>query len=211
MKQTHSPRRKVKLGSLQLSIEAIVVLIIAITVLGLGLSFIRKLFTGTTEKLAGISDQLSEEDRRGLEQSQQEISLLTSDLKVAGKDLDLNFAIRNNRKDEVTFQLQDNSKAALERAFYCYDLISDDTGARDSLKGEGKFIRFDTFPSIAVKAGKSQVIPLKVTVDADAPTTVYQCRLDLKIIKIKKSDGSEQDKTSSPEAYSTKEFTINKQ
>ncbi|MBI4449361.1 hypothetical protein HY641_05035 [Candidatus Woesearchaeota archaeon] len=206
MKQAHSPRRKVKLGSLQLSIEAIVVLIIAITVLGLGLSFIRKLFTGTTEKLAGISEQLSEEDRRAIEQSQQEITFLTSELKVSGKDLDINFGIRNNRKQEVTFQLQDNSRTNLERAFYCYDLITDETQKREDLRGQGKFIKFETFPTISIKAGRSAIIPLKIQVEAEAPPTVYQCRLDLKIIE--EPTGTQ---LTTPRDYSTKEFTIVKQ
>ena len=42
-----------KKGSLTLSINAIVVLILAITMLGLGLSFMRNIFGGATEEFTG--------------------------------------------------------------------------------------------------------------------------------------------------------------
>ena len=57
---------KKKRGSLQLSINAIVILILAITMLGLGLSFIKGIFGGTVEKLKGIEKQLAEEERKTL-------------------------------------------------------------------------------------------------------------------------------------------------
>ncbi|PIN76243.1 hypothetical protein COV18_00390 [Candidatus Woesearchaeota archaeon CG10_big_fil_rev_8_21_14_0_10_37_12] len=58
-----------KRGALELSITAIVVLIIAITVLGLGISFIKKQFgAGTSlveQQLTGIREQLREQVRSG--------------------------------------------------------------------------------------------------------------------------------------------------
>ena len=48
-----------KKASLNLSINAIVVLILAITMLGLGLGFIRSMFKGATSKLAGAIESTS--------------------------------------------------------------------------------------------------------------------------------------------------------
>lgn len=58
-----------KKAALELSITAIVVLIIAITVLGLGIGFIKKLFGAGTEQIAGelskIKEQIKEQVRTG--------------------------------------------------------------------------------------------------------------------------------------------------
>ena len=196
-------RHLAKRGSLQLSIEAIVVLIIAITVLGLGLSFVKSLFGGTFEKLKGISEQLSEEDRRSLENSQFEITLLTSEITVTGKDVGLNFAIRNNRRSTVKFQLQ--GKEADRRAFTCFDVIADDTIRTRVRDTANPIIKFDTFPDIKVDAGKSAVIPLKISVEATAPPTIYACKLELKIIE------EPAGQVVPAQIYSTKEFSIIKQ
>lgn len=58
-----------KKAALELSITAIVVLIIAITVLGLGIGFIKKLFGAGTEQISGelskIKEQIKEQVRTG--------------------------------------------------------------------------------------------------------------------------------------------------
>jgi len=50
-----------KRGSLELSINAIVVLILAITILGLGLGFIRSQFGGMTKQFTGVSEEIDKE------------------------------------------------------------------------------------------------------------------------------------------------------
>ena len=49
-----------KRSSLNLSINAIVVLILAITMLGLGLGFIRNVFGSTTENFEQVSQQIKD-------------------------------------------------------------------------------------------------------------------------------------------------------
>ena len=141
--------KHLKLGSLQLSIEAIVVLIIAITVLGLGLSFVKTLFGGTFEKLSGISEQLGEEDKRALMNSPAEITMLTTELHVSGKDVGLNVGVRNNRKSKLIFILKDGLK--------CFDYIgATDQAAKDQLP---QLIKFDTFVDKEIGPSQSAIIP----------------------------------------------------
>ncbi len=172
--------KRTKSGSLQLSIEAIVVLIIAITVLGLGLSFVKSLFGGTMNKLTSISDSLGEEDKRTLTDSGADITFLTSDIRVSGKDESVNFAIRNNRRTTLNFRIKDG--------FNCTDAIGKPEdfglGAGDVLGKKTKipmYIAFSTFEFREVSAGKSDVIPLAIAVDSTAPPTVYSCKLNLTI------------------------------
>ena len=47
-----------KRGSLELSVNAIVVIILAITLLGLGLAFMKNLFSSTTDQFKAINEDL---------------------------------------------------------------------------------------------------------------------------------------------------------
>ena len=58
-----------KKGALELSITAIVVLIIAITVLGLAIFFIKNLFGESTELLTGQLAKIKEQLRKNLEET----------------------------------------------------------------------------------------------------------------------------------------------
>lgn len=85
-----------KKGSLQLSINAIVVLILAITMLGLGLSFMRSMFGKTTGQLddlnEGITDQLIEDIRK----SGAKLTFDKEDIKIERGDEDeIYFGVKN--------------------------------------------------------------------------------------------------------------------
>ncbi|PIO06941.1 hypothetical protein COT47_02130, partial [Candidatus Woesearchaeota archaeon CG08_land_8_20_14_0_20_43_7] len=90
-------RRK---GSLNLSINAIVVLILAITMLGLGLGFMKKMFGATTDQFTDVADQMKEQLMDDLKGSSERLALNKVDMNVKkGTDKEIYFAIRN---DEVT-------------------------------------------------------------------------------------------------------------
>jgi len=56
--------RKFRIGSMQLSIEAIIILVIAIVLLGLGIAFIKTFFGKGADALAGSFDPIAEHWRR---------------------------------------------------------------------------------------------------------------------------------------------------
>jgi len=101
-----------KKGALQLSITAIVVLIIAIVVLGLAIGFIRKQFTKGTElvagEMAGIKQRMKEDIRAGGEL----LVFTVPDEVSVGKPAPMVVGVRNTAanpdedKDRVCFRLE---------------------------------------------------------------------------------------------------------
>lgn len=189
-----------KKGSLQLSINAIVILILAITLLGLGLGFIKGIFKGTLGKLTKIEEQLGEEERKALLDSTSEITFLTSRVKVTGRETDLNFAIRNNRPETLKFDIKDR--------FDCYDALGDLAAEKiRQSTPEDPLIDFETYRTVEVEGSKSAVIPLKIRVAPDADPTIYSCKLDVKALGYIDQDGNyvEYDPV---QQYKTKRFEI---
>lgn len=190
MKIFKPKRRMNRKGALELSINAVVILILAITMLGLGLGFIRGLFGGTVEKFAEIGEQLEEEQRTTLLESASEVTFLTSNIKVKGREKSVSFAIRNNRPNDLTF--------AVKSGMTCFDAIG--SGADPS------HITFETYETRTIEGGKSDVLPLVISVNAAAEATTYSCRLVL--VTGAAPDPDDPDATPTGEVYATKNFEV---
>lgn len=172
-------RRK---GSLNLSINAIVVLIMAITMLGLGLAFINNMFGGTTKKLDTLVSGLDENVKEQLAQSVDRITLTSTTIEVQkGKETKLFFAIRNDLDVPV------RARFDLENAVYC-DAAIDNTISNDlMLDGSTcttgcekiSFIDFQTYPDRVLDKGESSVMPLIIKPKSSAKNSVYSCHIDL--------------------------------
>lgn len=78
--------KKSKRGSLSLSINAIVVLILAITMLGLGLAFMTTMFDRATRGLADSFDQLSSETEKRMEQDASWAAISSSATEMGVRD-----------------------------------------------------------------------------------------------------------------------------
>jgi len=164
-KKSYIPNNKK--ASLEISITAVVVLIIAIVMLGLALGFIRTFFGGTVGELEEITQQLGEQTRNELLASPQQITFLTSRINVVGREKDLSFAIRNVRQNDIVFKITTQ----------CFDAIGP-----ESLRASAQaFVGFATFQTAEVEGGKSDVLPLKITMDAAATPTIYKCEMILDI------------------------------
>jgi len=153
-------------GALELSINAVVVLILAITMLGLGLGFIRGMFGSTIEQFQALSGQLEEEDRNTLAQSPDEITFLTSKIPMVGRSKTLYFALRNNQAENLEFQIKDS--------FVCYDAISGEAAAN-----AGEWITFDTYDKRTIAGTASSVMPLTITIAPAAIPTIYSCKMEV--------------------------------
>ena len=66
-----------KKGSLNLSIEAIVIVVIAFVVLGLGLGFVRGQFKSITETTTSIQDQIRQQITEDLRTGDKKLSFST--------------------------------------------------------------------------------------------------------------------------------------
>lgn len=172
-----------KKGALQLSIDAVVILILAITMLGLGLAFIKGLFGGTVEKLKGIEKQLGEEERKELLSSADKITFLTSRIELEGRTKDINFAVRNiNQYDIDFFILSSLAETGVDMEKFsgrdstieCFDAIG--VEEKELIKD---WISFETYETRLVESGRADVVPLRIKVNPSATSTIYSCELDL--------------------------------
>lgn len=89
-----------KKASLTLSINAIVVLILAITMLGLGLSFMRNIFGGATEEFTKVSGTVEKQMIDQMKQSGKPIDLSRPKVNIRiGDDDQIYIGLRNDQQD----------------------------------------------------------------------------------------------------------------
>lgn len=154
-----------KKADLSLSINAIVILILAITMLGLGLAFIKGQFGGVTSKLGAMTEQIDAGQKAELENSPDRITFRTTDFEIKrGTNKELFFAVRNNL---------DVSKEFTVNGFACTDAI--DATAKTSLNANPKPITFEGLEKKTLDSGSSFAFPLIIKVNAGAIPTIYSC------------------------------------
>lgn len=160
-----------KKADLSLSINAIVVLILAITMLGLGLAFIKGQFGGVANKLGAMTEQIDAGQKAELEGSPDRITFRTTDFEIKrGTNKELFFAVRNNLGSTETFVVN---------GFACTDAI--DAAAKAALVSSTstKPIVFEGLASKSLADGSSFVFPLVIKVNAGAIPTTYSCALTI--------------------------------
>ncbi len=85
-----------KKGSLELSINAIVILILAITMLGLGLGFMKGLFSKTTKQLGEVGEDIKAQMIEQLRTSSAKLTLREEDVNIPRSETkDVYFAVKN--------------------------------------------------------------------------------------------------------------------
>lgn len=158
-----------KKGSLNLSINAIVVLILAITMLGLGLAFINNMFGGATNRLNRLMTGLSDNEKQELMNSLDRLSMTSKTVEVQkGKAETVYFAVRNDETTPLNInELQafcDKKLDATQEELNNVALIQDD-------------VSFSTFTPDQLEAAESQVLPLQIKPSSDSSNTIYGCKI----------------------------------
>ena len=161
-------------GSLQLSINAIVVLILAITLLGLGLGFIKKQFGTVSAKFDEASQDIETEMINKLKSSG---DLLAFDkmriVTERGKPFNFYVGIKNT---DSGGELRKSSCFQLK--FYCKQALSDP----DYPVGEGENNVangwFSTFETITIDPLDVEVVPVKLQLSS-TPSDTYNMKIEL--------------------------------
>lgn len=97
-----------KRGSLNLSINAIVVLILAITMLGLGLAFMRNIFGGATEEFQKTSGEIEKQMIEQMKESNQVVSLSRPKVTIKIGDKDQIFiGLKNDQQGDYDFTISE--------------------------------------------------------------------------------------------------------
>jgi len=149
-----------KRGSLNLSINAIVILILAITMLGLGLAFMRNIFGGATEEFEKVSGTVEKQMIDQMKESNKvvDISRPKIDLKIGDTD-QLFLGFKNMGTEPVDFQIAD----------YVPNELGDPL---NSNCGEVQLKYVDSATTVA--QGEVRVVPLNIVAASTVePTTCF--------------------------------------
>ncbi|MFP4117413.1 MAG: hypothetical protein ACLFTR_00660 [Candidatus Woesearchaeota archaeon] len=148
-----------KKGSLNLSINAIVVLILAVTMLGLGLMFMQNMMGGAMGELDEVSGTVEEQMIEQIRESEERLSFKTTNIDVdRASDTDNYYGVMNQLEEQGAFDI-----------FF---------GCDQAMSGDGKVshITFEYIP-VTTPIGTNSVDVQRVRVNADpqASTTSYRC------------------------------------
>jgi len=95
-----------KKGGLQISINAIVILILAITVLGIGLGFIRGMFSQTIGQLGEVSKDIENDMINRLRDSDERLALREENIEMKkSSEKTIYFGIRNEESLPTLFYI----------------------------------------------------------------------------------------------------------
>ena len=176
----------VKKGSLNLSIQAIVIIVIAFVVLGLGLTFVRSQFKSMGETAGAVQEQISQQILEDLRVGDKKLSFPTEEVKVTKSDSkQLSVGVKNTEETDLKFTIQ-------------IKLIETDTTVDNKVDVKdiedyevGKFIWDTSTQSLAPT--EANVFPIKFIAGKHAETYTFQILI--------MPEGA-------TEAYATKSFFI---
>jgi len=156
-----------KRGSLNLSINAIVVLILAITMLGLGLSFMRNIFGGATEEFTKVSGTVEKQ--------------MIDQMKESNKVVDLsnpNLEIEIGGSDQIFIGLKNEQQAAMD--FTINPIVCESLNPEQLVCGgaTGVEINYIGTPQ-TIQGGEVKVLPINVKVSTQANEGTCYCNIDV--------------------------------
>ncbi len=156
-----------KRGGLEISINAIVILILAVTVLGLGLTFIRNMMGGAMDQLGSVSEDIKNDMIDRLRESNERLAFRENDISV-----------KKNEKKEIYFGLRNEE----DPKFFDIDMICDSSMSEDLTEADiENYVSFDYFRETKEELEKDEIIVLKavVKVSPNAVTTTYMCSVKI--------------------------------
>ena len=159
-----------KKGSLTLSINAIVVLILAITMLGLGLSFMRNIFGGATEEFTKVSGTVKKQ--------------MIDQMKASGKAIDLSrpkVDIKIGEKDQIFIGLRNDQQDLLSytiNSVDCEGLGGGSTSDLNCATGGDVEVAYKSSPT-EIQGGETRVLPINIKVSTQASEGTCFCTVSV--------------------------------
>jgi hypothetical protein len=154
-------RNNLKKGSLSLSINAIVVLIMAITMLGLGLAFMKNSMGSTMKQFSNVNEDIKAEMIKELQESSGRLTFKGEDVKFKqGEKREMYFALKNDLTSAANYSI--------------------DVGCDKSMVGVGvaTTINLNTFKAVTIQPGKIEVGKIAIAVTATQVPDTYSCHIN---------------------------------
>ncbi|MEK6845143.1 MAG: hypothetical protein AABY26_00170 [Nanoarchaeota archaeon] len=185
-----------KKGSLNLSIEAIVIVVIAFTVLGLGLGFVKSQIGDISKTSSAVQEQISQQILDDLRTGNKKLSFPATKLTLeTGAESVQAIGVKNTEDKQISLMLgfQVREEGGIFQPFFSEKKLTFKSGGQDV---ESKIIWDDS--SQTLKAGETRVLP--VTITAPDKSGNYLYKVDLYYVE----DG----KPSTDAPYDSKTFFI---
>ncbi len=160
-------RRMYKKGALELSINAIVIVILAMTLLGLGLGFVRKMFTDIGDTTTQVQSQMKEQILDDLRRGDKRLSFPSARLDVeSGKEELIVVGVKNTEPLTLNFKFYIEEVIGGDNA--PIPIVSDPTLATNSANPQVFF--WDDSAQV-LTAGESNVYVITLKADRTASGT----------------------------------------
>ncbi len=156
-----------KKADLSLSINAIVVLILAITMLGLGLAFLRGTFSKTTAQFAQVADEVKGQIVDKIKASSEKLAFDRLEINVKrGNTVEVYYGVKNVEETltPLDFSIQPTCNDALTPTTTPADTAAITAGIK-------------TFSKINIKQGDVEVSKMTITPNSGAVLDTYSCWL----------------------------------
>ncbi len=155
-----------KKGSLSLSINAIVVLILAVTMLGLGLLFMNNMMGSSMDQLSSVADSIKDQMIERIRSGNEKLVFDSNDFEVkrSGQE-EYYYGVLNQLQQQESFHIY----------FGCDDAMSDEEMEKSTIN---EYVDFDYIPR-TIPLGKNEIDVQKVLirVSPQAKATTYRCAI----------------------------------
>ena len=152
-----------KRGSLELSINAIVVLILAITMLGLGLGFMRSTFGRATEQFKTVSKEVEKQLIDRLKQSEEPVSLSVYSVEM-----------EKSAKETILLGIRNNLGCTGTTPPFSITVMTEECSAiGDGAESMCEKVHVNTFAQQVVEPNNVGIVPVNIRTDSTVvPSTV---------------------------------------
>ena len=157
-----------KKADLSLSINAIVILILAITMLGLGLAFLRGTFKKTEEQFSEVTGTIKE-------QIIEEIKSKAEKLYIRGEP---ELEVRRGETKEVFYGITNvlDTEGTFNIYVKCTESVS-------GIPEEDIEVVLTTLPSRKILPNDMAILPLRIKAGSDVPLDIYGCEMAVTFVK----------------------------
>ncbi len=181
-----------KKAGMQISINTIIILILAIAILGVGLNFIKNMLDPTFEQINQINEKLKDEMIAELRESNDRLTLRIEDKEMKKNEKSkLYFAIKNELQD-----VDGGTEFGIN--FGCISAASHDAVPEDDISFE--FIDLTE----ELKEDEIEVGAVKIIINPSAKSTMYRC----KSVVIEGGTSEDPPDLDTDEPYASKSFII---
>jgi hypothetical protein len=177
-----------KKAALELSVNAIVVLIMAILILGLGIGFTKFMMDSATNQFKNINKDIASRMTQNLKESTDRLKLDPNNMEIEkGKnDKEIYFGLRNELDRDLTFSINGAGNIDImadpgkwkgdDSVITCFTAF-DSTAKLSGNNNAANTIYFKADKKINIKKGEIYVSKIVVAVSGRAPTGTYTCSL----------------------------------